>query len=223
MFREIEDKPKWLQCLSHQEVDQIDRNTTKAIFGKGDVIVKQNAKVSHILLLADGIVKMHIESRVGKSIIVKLCKGGTLLGLGMYLTNEAFQCSFTALSPTTIYYIDIEIFKELIANNSAFSLQMLDELAHENHYLTQRISALTYKQLPGKLADILLYLSNEIYNSNSFQLPLSRQELAEIAGTTKESLIRTLTEFKNDKIIDVQGKIISITSMSIVETLSKLG
>ncbi len=223
MFRVIEDKPKWLQCLSQQEVDQIDRNTTKATFGKGDVIVKQNAQVSHILLMADGIVKMHIESRVGKSIIVKLCKGGALLGLGMYLTNEAYQCSFTALSATTVYYIDIETFKALTTTNPAFSAQMLDELAHENQYLTQRISALTYKQLPGKLADILLYLSKEIYDCSTFQLPLSRQELAEIAGTTKESLIRTLTEFKNDKIIDVQGKSISITSMSIVETLSKLG
>ena len=223
MFHVLDAKPKWLQSLSQQEVDQISRHTTKATFGKNDPIIKQNAKMSHMLFLVEGIVKMHIETRVGKSIIIKLCKGGSLLGLGMYLTSETYQCSYTALSPTTTYYIDMEAFKSTIANNPTFAFQMLDEIAHENQFLTQRISALTYKQLPGKLADIVLYLSKQIYTSNTLHLPLSRQELAEIAGTTKESLIRTLTEFKNDKIIDVQGKSISIRSMPIVETLSKLG
>jgi len=96
-------------------------------------------------------------------------------------------------------------------------------LTEENHFLISRLAALTYKQLPGKLADILLYFSQEIFKNNSFNLPISRQELAEFSGTTKESLIRTLTEFKNDKLITVQGKNITIVSQQIIETLSKLG
>ena len=223
MFQVLEVKNDWLQCLTPQEVEDLNRNTTKATFGKNDTIVKQNAKTSHVLLLVEGIVKMHIETRAGKSIIIKLCKGGSLLGLGMHLTREVYQCSFTALTSTTVYYIDLAVFNKIIAENKLFAQLMLEEIASDNQFLTQRIAALTYKQLPGKLADILLYLSKSIYNSNTFYLPLSRQELAEIAGTTKESLIRTLTEFKNDKIIDVQGKSISIISLQIVETLSKLG
>jgi len=223
MFQVLEAKIDWLQSLTPQEIDELNRTTTKATFGKNDIVVKQNARTSHILLLVEGIVKMHIETRVGKSVIIKLCKSGALLGLGMHLTGETYQCSFTALASTTVYYIDLALFKKLTAKNNAFSQLMLEEMARENLFLTQRIAALTYKQLPGKLADILLYLSKHIYNSNTFHLPLSRQELAEIAGTTKESLIRTLTEFKNDKIIDVQGKSISIISLPIVETLSKLG
>ena len=223
MFQVLEAKNEWLESLTAQEIDELNKSTTKATFGKNDIIVKQNARTSHILLLVEGIVKMHIETRVGKSVIIKLCKGGSLLGMGMHLTGESYMCSFTAISPSTIYYIDLSVFKKLIVQNQPFAQLMLQEMANENQYLTQRIAALTYKQLPGKLADILLYLSKQIYNSNTFHLPLSRQELAEIAGTTKESLIRTLTEFKNDKIIDVQGKSISIISLPIVETLSKLG
>ncbi|SDC86236.1 Crp/Fnr family transcriptional regulator [Williamwhitmania taraxaci] len=223
MFQVLEVKNEWLQSLTPQQIDELSKSTTKATYGKNEIIVKQNAQTSHVLLLIEGIVKMHIETRVGKSIIIKLCKGGSLLGLDMHLINEPYQCSYTALAPTTIYFIDLHLFKKLINQNQPFAQLILQEIARENQFLTERIAALTYKQLPGKLADILLYLSKHIYNSNTFHLPLSRQELAEIAGTTKESLIRTLTEFKNDKIIDVQGKSISILSLSIVETLSKLG
>ena len=59
--------------------------------------------------------------------------------------------------------------------------------------------------------------------SENFTFPLSRKELADFAGTTKESFIRTLSEFKNDKIIEIDGARISVKSMDIVKTLSQLG
>jgi len=68
-----------------------------------------------------------------------------------------------------------------------------------------------------------LYFSENIYQSETFLFPLTRRELAEFAGTTKESFIRTLTEFKNDKIIDLDGSKVTIRSMKIIKTLSELG
>ncbi len=81
----------------------------------------------------------------------------------------------------------------------------------------------TQKQLPGKIADVLLYFSKEIYQSNKFTLPLTRRELAQFAGTTKESFIRTLTEFRNDKIIMLNGSEVEIISLDISNTLSEFG
>jgi CRP-like cAMP-binding protein len=81
----------------------------------------------------------------------------------------------------------------------------------------------THKQLPGRIADVLLYFAEQIYRQPHFDFPLTRRELAELAGTTKESFIRTLTEFKNDKIIYLDGSRVEIISMDIVKTLSELG
>ncbi|MBS3771222.1 MAG: winged helix-turn-helix domain-containing protein, partial [Bacteroidales bacterium] len=67
------------------------------------------------------------------------------------------------------------------------------------------------------------YFAEKIYDSNQFSFPLTRMELAELAGTTKESLIRTLTEFKHDKIIELEGKHVNIKSYDIIKTLSRLG
>jgi len=223
MIGVYQEKYDLFQSLTNQEFEELIKNSTKTNFSKNDTLAKQNAPISHVMLLVEGIVKMTIETHAGKSMIIKLCKGGSILGLGMHFTSETYNCSFIALSPVTVRFIDISAFKNIMDTNRQFANQILLEIAQENKYLTIRIGALAHKQLPGKFADILLYLSKYVYNSNKFLMPLSRQDLADLAGTTKESLIRTLSEFKNDKIIDVQGKNISINSITIVETLSKLG
>jgi CRP-like cAMP-binding protein len=81
----------------------------------------------------------------------------------------------------------------------------------------------SHKQLPGRIADVILYFAETIFKSDVFEFPFTRRELAELAGTTKESFIRTLAEFRNDKIIELDGSKVTINSMKIVKTLSDLG
>jgi CRP-like cAMP-binding protein len=90
-------------------------------------------------------------------------------------------------------------------------------------FIFERLISQSHKQLPGRIADVLLYFSEDIYKSNTFNFPFTRKELAELAGTTKESFIRTLTEFKNDKIINIEGSQVEIVSLENVKMLSKLG
>jgi cAMP-binding proteins - catabolite gene activator and regulatory subunit of cAMP-dependent protein kinases len=223
MYQDLTKQANWLQCLTSHQLEGLTKHTNKAIFANNDLIIKQNSRSAQILLLTEGIAKMHMETRKGKYIIVKLCKGGNFLGIDEILNNKTNFCSYSAVTPVSVYYIDLRYFLQLLEDNHDFAKKIMIYLTEENHFLISRLAALTYKQLPGKLADILLYFSQEIFKNNSFNLPISRQELAEFSGTTKESLIRTLTEFKNDKLITVQGKNITIVSQQIIETLSKLG
>jgi len=223
MYQDLTKQANWLQCLTSHQLEGLTKHTNKAIFANNDLIIKQNSRSAQILLLTEGIAKMHMETRKGKYIIVKLCKGGNFLGIDEILNNKTNFCAYSAVTPVSVYYIDLRYFLQLLEDNHDFAKKIMIYLTEENHFLISRLAALTYKQLPGKLADILLYFSQEIFKNNSFNLPISRQELAEFSGTTKESLIRTLTEFKNDKLITVQGKNITIVSQQIIETLSKLG
>ena len=77
--------------------------------------------------------------------------------------------------------------------------------------------------MPGRIAEVLLYFSENIYNETEYDFPLTRQELAELAGTTKESFIRTINEFKHDKIIELEGRRVKIISMDIIKVLNELG
>ncbi|HUX54861.1 MAG TPA: Crp/Fnr family transcriptional regulator [Williamwhitmania sp.] len=223
MFQNLLENSSWIQCLTPQQLQELKSHTSQVSFDNNDILVKQNSHTSSILLLVEGIAKMHLETRKGKHIIVKLCKAGCFLGIDNLINSNTFSCSFSGITPTTVIYIDYPFFQRLLSENPTFAKEIMHTISDENRFLISRLAALSYKQLPGKLADILLYFSQVIYNSNTFCLPLSRQELAEFAGTTKESLIRTLTEFKNDKLITVQGKNITINSQPIIETLSKLG
>jgi len=120
-------------------------------------------------------------------------------------------------------FIDINIFKQIVNSNGRFAQFLLNHLSQQGLNLLDRLMGQTHKQLPGRVADVLLYFSEVIYKSQRFTFPLTRRELAELAGTTKESFIRTLTEFRNDKIIEIDGSEVEIKSMKIVKALSELG
>jgi CRP-like cAMP-binding protein len=111
----------------------------------------------------------------------------------------------------------------MLIQNSKYSLQLLNSISLDGLFTFEKLLSHTQKQLPGRIADVILYFSQEIYKSKSFIFPLTRKELAELAGTTKESLIRTLSEFKNDKIISMEGQEVEILSLEIIKTLSALG
>ena len=107
--------------------------------------------------------------------------------------------------------------------NGKWSLQLLNLINQDGLFIFNRLINQTHKQLPGRIADVLLYFAEDIYGQTRYDFPLTRRELAELAGTTKESFIRTLTEFKHDKIIALDGSHVEIISMDIVKTLSELG
>lgn len=211
------------QLLSAEEVSRLESSSNRVEYNRRDFIVKQNTRSSHIPFILNGLVKISREMRKDKTIILRIEKPSTFVGLSSVFSNETFDFSAIALEPTTILFIDSQVFRSIVEQNGAFAFEIIQRLSRRNIFNVGRLTSLLYKQLPGRVADIILYFSEDIYNSNTFSFPLTRQELAELAGTTKESLIRTLSEFKNDKIIDLDKNVVTISSQNIIKTLSRLG
>ncbi len=211
------------KVLSKGEIDKILENSKIVTYQKKDIIFKQDTFTSHVMFINSGLIKIFKEGRNSKSIILKLATPGNFLGLISIFGKNIFQYSASAIETSRILFVDIVTFNSIIEANGKFAVWLLKELSSGNLYMYDRLLSQYQKQLPGKIADMILYFSEEIYKSIRFELPLTRHELAELAGTTKESLIRTLTEFKNDKIIDLDGKLVKINSPEIIKTLSKIG
>jgi CRP-like cAMP-binding protein len=133
------------------------------------------------------------------------------------------QYSASCIEPAEIGYIDKKAFNAVIQMNGEFANGVIKYLSEEGLFIFERLIGQSHKQLPGRIADVILYFSDTIYKKEDFEFPFTRRELAELAGTTKESFIRTLSEFKNDKIIDLEGSRVLIRSMEIIRTLSELG
>jgi CRP-like cAMP-binding protein len=209
--------------ISPNDIDQIKTNCKVVQYQKKDVIFKQDTLTSHIMFVKSGLIKIFKQGKNNKSIILELVTPGNFLGLGSIFGDTTFQYSATAIEDTEILFIDMNTFHSILVNNGEYTTSLLKKLSKENLHVMDRLIAQYQKQLPGKLADLILYFAEKIYHAEHFDLPLTRNELAELAGTTKESLIRTLTEFKNDKIIELDGKTIKIKSMDIIKTLSRIG
>ena len=210
-------------ALSEAEINNIIENSKDVTYKKKDIIFKQDTFTSHIMFIKSGLVKVFKEGRNNKSIILKIATPGHFLGLISIFGESTFQYSATAIEECVITFVDIKVFYETLETNGKYSGFLLKRLSASNLYMFDKLLSQYQKQLPGKIADLILYFSESIYNSTSFEFPLTRNELAEFAGTTKESMIRTLTEFKNDKIIDLDGKLVKINSVDIIKTLSKIG
>lgn len=219
----VEKQLPYLFLLSEAERNLILQNSNLVDYSRRDTIIKQNSKTSHVLFIVSGMVKITKEMRKGKNLILKIEGSGNFIGLSSVFGNETFEYSVSAIEPTLVSFVDINIFKDIFLKNGALALEFINILSRNNLFNIDKLSSLLYKQLPGRVADIIIYFSEVIYKSSTFSFPLTRQELAELAGTTKESLIRTLSEFKNDKIIDMDRNTITILSPKIIYTLSRLG
>lgn len=211
------------QYLSDSELDLLNINSNQVEYSQRDTIIKQNSRSSHIIFIKSGLVKVSKEMRKGKNLMLNIEGPNRFIGSSSVFGSDFYSYSVTALEPTVVSFIDTRIFKDIIANNGKLGLELIAQISRSNIHMIDKLSSLLYKQLPGRVADIIIYFSENIYKSDTFTFPLTRQELAELAGTTKESIIRTLSEFKHDKIIDIDRNTISILSPKIIQTLSRLG
>ncbi len=211
------------QFFSEEELNLLNINSNMVEYSPRDTIIKQNSRASHIIFVNSGLVKISKEMRKGKSLMLNIEGTGRFIGSSSVFGSDTFNYSVTALEPTVVSFIDTKVFKEIIERNGALGLELISQISKSNINMIDKLSSLLYKQLPGRVADIIIYFSETIYKSETFTFPLTRQELAELAGTTKESIIRTLSEFKHDKIIDIDRNTITILSSKIIYTLSRLG
>ncbi len=137
--------------------------------------------------------------------------------------TTTFQYSAVAYVNTKVRLIDVNVLKRIIKENSEFSYGLLNLLAANNVQIYSRFFCLTNKQSYGKLADILLCLSDRVYKKKEFELLLSRKELAELSDMSTENVIRIIKKFKDDGLIELDGKYLKISNYKSLAKISTLG
>lgn len=192
-------------------------------FQKGDVIVKAGAPSNNVIYLESGLVKVIQENSNGKTNILQINNHGQFIGLISLFCESENTYTSIAINNVTVRYILASRFIESLRKNIDLYEYIIKDTLIVAKKNINRLLTIQNKQLPGRVADVILYFFELYLQSKSFELPLSREELAQFAGTSKESFIRTLTEFKNDKIIILDGKQTIINSLEIIQTLSRLG
>lgn len=204
-------------------LDLLLSNSREVNFQKGEIIIKSGAPYTDVIYLKSGLVKIIHENSNGKTNIIQISSEGQFIELICLLSNSANTYTSIALNSVTVCYIIASDFTENLRKNTEIYEHLIKDTMIIHKKNINRLITINNKQLPGRVADVILYFYNLFNQAMSFDFPLSREELAQFSGTTKESFIRTLTEFKNDKIVILEGKHVIINSLDIIKTLSRLG
>lgn len=213
----------WYELLTEDEKQLIDEHSVSIDFKKGETVCKRGAFASHIYFLEEGLVKVYLEER-NKNLILTLFTKNNLLGLSsLFEGNNKLPYSVSTYTDSRVRMIDIQIFRQLLKQNPEFSYRIINLLNEKTAQIYGRFFSLTQKQLHGRLADILLCLSNRIFKSKSFELPLSRADLGDLTGMSTESVIRMMKEFKDDGLIGMHCKSIELLDMARLERISEFG
>jgi CRP/FNR family transcriptional regulator len=155
--------------------------------------------------------------------ILRLVKAPAYLGIPTTFGDKINQYSATALEDTTVCVIPTEIFKNFIRENGNFAYEIILDLCRNELEDSRRYVDQFQKQVPGRVAETLLCLANKIYMEDTFGMPLSRSEFADLIGTSRESISRILNDLHNDRIIEVNTKEIKILNEDLLIQISKKG
>jgi CRP-like cAMP-binding protein len=208
--------------LGDDELESMGLSCVEATFQKGDIIFKQNALSSNIIYIRSGLVKVHITGPEREQ-IMKIAKGPTYLGIPTTVGDKVNNYSATALTETTVCFIDINVFKKLLETNSNFSYAIIIDLCKNELRNYHRCVNQLQKHSLGRVAEALLFFADEIFQSNTFILPLSRIEFGDLTGNSRENISRILSNFSKDQIIRISGKEIEILNPEFLEQISSKG
>ena len=211
------------EFLTNEEQELINNSSIDVRYKKGEVICKHGTFAPHVIYLKEGLAKVYLEG-LNDSLILKIITSENIIGLSSISEgNNVFPYSAMTYVDSTASLIDINVFRKIINQNAKFASSIINTLCENTQQTFGRFFCLTHKQLYGRMADILLCLSERIFKDSYFELNLSRKELAELTGMSTESVIRMLKKFKDDGIIKLEGKAVNIANYDLLRKISEYG
>jgi len=174
-------------------------------FSKGEVIFSEGEDAAGLYAVSIGRVKIYKLSREGKEQILHLFGPGESFGEVPVFAGGRFPAYAEALEPTRVLFFPRQAFVDLVKRDSSLALNMLADLSRRLRRFTSLIEDLSLKEVPGRLAAHLLYLSSRQGESDDLVLDLSKTQLASLLGTIPETLSRILARMAREGYIELRN------------------
>ncbi|MEA2102651.1 MAG: Crp/Fnr family transcriptional regulator [Thermodesulfobacteriota bacterium] len=209
--------------LPEDHIAKIKKISIDKYFNKGEMIFFDGDEGNGFYLVIEGTVNVYKVSPEGKEQILHIVKEGETIGAVPVFSGKSFPANARTISKTHLLFFPLKKFMDLITNNPSLSMNILALLSMRLREFTIQVENLSLKEVPGRLAAYLLYLSQEQRNNDIIRLNISKLQLANILGTGPESLSRALRNMKNRKLIEEKGTNIRLVNRDALETLAENG
>lgn len=203
-----------IRLCSMNCIHEIEHRAPLLKFRKDQIIFEAGTPVLGIYFIRQGKVKVFANGLNGKEQIVRLGKEGDLLG-HRGSKNEVYPINATTIEDTILCFLGNDLLNQLFLINPTFLVEMMMYYSGELRKLEHRIKNLTQMNTREKIADALVLMTGKfgLEEGNELNVIFSREDFANIAGTTRQQLVAQLTDFEEDGLIQKRGKKIAILKL----------
>ncbi|MDP3353489.1 MAG: Crp/Fnr family transcriptional regulator [Flavobacteriaceae bacterium] len=211
------------KLLSDDELKLLGEVRYKVHFKPGEIIFKQGTSCFNILSIRSGFVKIYLEDETNRNFTIKISGTDELIGKTNIFLDYRHHYSVAALTDVEVCFMDAIAFKKVIFGNQKFGEFYAKSWGENNVLMWSRMLSVAHKQMNGKIADILLYLSNDVFKNKKLESFITSKLIVEMTGVAKDNVVRTLTKLHNEKVIRFLKDEITILDLDKLEEISITG
>ncbi len=202
-----------------QLVNFIQEEGTLEAVEKGETVFATGDRSHYVYLIKSGVIKIFTMDQNGKELITALQKENTFIGLSSILDNDLAHESAIALTDSELIKMSKKEFVSVLSENKDVTLDLIHVLADDLWATKEHLLQMAYSSVRKKTAQTILQFAQILNRNTQDPIKISRHDLASVAGIATESLIRTLSTFKKNGWIEIEGRNISILDLDALESL----
>jgi len=208
--------------LPKEQLDEVVNSMADQTFDRGQTVLSEGEAAEGFFVLVQGKVKIFKLSTEGKEQILHFVGPGESFGEVPMFAGGRFPANAETIEKSRIFFFPRAAFLDLIGTDPTLAMNMLAELSKRLRQMTRLVEELSLKEVPGRLAAYILYLSSES-ESDDVGLDITKGQLASLLGTIPETLSRILGKMSAQEVISVQGRKLKILDRTILEDLAAGG
>jgi CRP/FNR family transcriptional regulator len=195
-------------------------------FPQHSILVVEGHPVKGVFVICSGQVKLSSTSREGKTVIIRVAKAGEVLGLSAVISGDLQQTTVETLTPCMTRFISQQDFVRLVHENAELSMRVAHALSNEFHAACREIRALALApSTASRFASLVVsWLPRGKADRKGAELRVTtgftHEQMAEMIGTSRETVTRIISDFKRDHIIDVKGATFVVRNRPALELLA---
>ncbi len=197
-----------------------DDNGKVFFYSKGDIIYEEGNNSNYIYLIRKGVVKNFKFDNDGKELTTNLYQEDELFGYTSFTQNIPYQESATAIKDTELVGVSKQELKEVLDNNHKITLELIQLLTDNLSGARDQLLDMAYSSVNKKTASTILKFAEKLNNKSGEAIRISRNDLASVAGIATETLIRTLSSFKKDGLIEIEARNIKILDLQKLQQIN---
>lgn len=196
------------KALTNRELSLLSENIIYKEYSRKNILYREDCYVDSVILLLEGVVKQVKCGTKGKEIVIRFVRKGEFMRFRSFITRELSCSNAEAMNRVKVGIIPRDCMTKLMQTNASFLYELLHQACYELEDSRRVIVNMTQKHIRERVATSLIYLLKVfgVDESNTLTTYITRKEIASVAGTVSESVTRTMSEFKNDKLIAINDR-----------------